>query len=261
MRIELMEPDVVTVEQRARLAPPRAVPTAPAAWAHEEACPGHTHGGTGQAANPAEALALAQAALQASRQAAAISVGIMARAGEIGVEADKATQTADHLQAEAEALLALAQQLTRLAQGLHDAAEDLRPSPARRRAALAENLQRFKAEHLALLRRAEAMLSGGSLLSPQHLVSAAGCGLGQWQQAAAQAGWGHGPDIQALERPHKAFHRALAGLLFAFQQGQSEAVAALYAELQISTDTIAALLDALCVSVLRYNDPTADEAG
>jgi len=231
------------------------------AGASAEARRNPAHGSTGAAGDASEALALAREALRNSRDATGVVQEIMACASAMGAAPEAATETADHIQAESEALLALALRLTWLAQALHDAAEGLRPSPERRRAALAENLQRFKEQHLALLRRAEAMLAGGQPFSPHQLVSAENCALGQWWMAAKQAGWEGAPAFLALERPHQAFHRALAGLLFAHQQGRTELAQALLAELRSAAAVVVGSLDMLCAHILEPNDPAGEPNG
>jgi hypothetical protein len=247
MHVKLMTSDTLAIE----LAPVHAAVADGSAQPRRNTA----HGSTAAASQPGETLALAQAALYSSRQASAVSVGIISATSEIGTEPEKAAAMAAHIQAEAEALLALSLHLTRLAQAMCAAADALRPSPERQRTLLAENLQRFKAHHLGLVARAEAMLAGGAPLSSHELVSAGQCGLGQWWQAAAQAGWGSAAAFLALERPHKAFHRAVAGLLFAHQQHRALAATAYLEELRTHAVGVAENLEALCAEVLGPNGP------
>ena len=252
-----MNADLMTIEtiglERAPHVAPVLLPVATADSAEARRSP--AEGSTAEAAGLDAVLELAQAALHANRQAMAALVGLIRSATEAGVGPEAAAALADHVQAEAEAVQALGARQARLVQALHAAAEALRPTPQRRRAALAENLQRFSAEHQALLLRAESMLAGGQALSPHHLVSADRCGLGHWCQVAGEAGWRQAVAFADLERPHRAFHRALAGVLFAHQQGCPETAALLLGELQAHTAAVGAALDALCARVLEPNAP------
>lgn len=196
------------------------------------------------------ALELAQASYAACREMTAVVGEILHAAEQASGEPERAAAMADHIQAEAAALQSLNQRLARLADNLREAAGELRPSPERQRVAVAAELQRFKEQHLALLRGAEAMLAGGPPINPHHLVPADGCGLGQWLQAARAAGWDRLAAWSAIEQPHKVFHRSLAGLLFACQQRRGDAATRLRDELETNTAALSASLDALCAVVL-----------
>jgi methyl-accepting chemotaxis protein len=261
MNADLMGIEIAAGERAPRSLPAPEPPVVPGSveGAIEEARRNTAYGSTTEAAGPQSVLEVAQAALRTSRQAAAASLEIIHVASEMSSGAEAAAAVAERLQAEAAALKALGQRLSQLGQCLDEAALALRPSAERRRAALAETLQRFKDQHQAMLHRAEAMLAGGPAISPHQLVSAEGCGLGRWWQAAQTAGWGGLVAFAAVERPHRAVHRALAGLLFAHQQRHAEAAARLRAELEANTAALSASLDALCTYILEPNDPAGGE--
>jgi hypothetical protein len=250
MDIDMMGIDIVTGERAPRYlpAPPTAsLPAEGAEEARRNAALGRTTESPLQARS---ALELALASYAACREMTAVVVEILHAAEQASGEPEHAAAVADHIQAEAAALLSLSQRLARLADHLRDAAGELRPSPERRRVAVAAELQRFKEQHLVLLRGAEAMLAGGPPINPHHLVPADGCGLGQWLQTARAAGWDRLPAYAAIEQPHKVFHQSLAGLLFACQQRRGDAAARLRDELETNTASLSTSLDALCAVVL-----------
>jgi methyl-accepting chemotaxis protein len=105
-----------------------------------------------------------------------------------------------------------------------------------------EVLQTFKQAHLNWVQRVAAMLAGGEAFEPHPHTE---CSLGRWYLGRGRMEWGHLPEFEAIDAPHREIHELLAAIVSAHTRGDRGQAEALFAEMKQVSRTVVAALDAL----------------
>jgi hypothetical protein len=207
-------------------------------------------------ADLADVARLARAALSDGRSATALShdlieqIAVLQTAVEGFDDEHGAAESADRLANTCRLLAEISGRLLAHGQAMHTMVARMRPSHAARMASLARMLNAQKDAHDRLVSQAELMVSGGPAILARQVASAAECPLGQWWVAAGRDEWGDINAFLALDKPHRRFHGALAGLVFAYPQGRLDAAEASLADLQAAQRLLAEQLDVLSHSIV-----------
>jgi hypothetical protein len=103
-------------------------------------------------------------------------------------------------------------------------------------------IETFKQAHLNWVKRAEVMLSGGTIIRSHELTSHTECALGRWYVGRGLGEWGHLPEFKAIEAPHREMHQLLVNIANARQRGQNINAKTALADLkQLSQQVVATL--------------------
>ncbi len=156
---------------------------------------------------------------------------------------EQVSATAEEMSAQVEEVSASAQSLSEMAQALQELVRQFK-LPAESVAAETE-IQGFKEAHLSWIRRVEAMLAGGKVIEARELTSHTDCALGRWYHRRGRRDWGHLPEFNAIDAPHREVHQALAAILAAHEQGDGRAAPVAMADLKRASYRVVQALDAL----------------
>ena len=101
-----------------------------------------------------------------------------------------------------------------------------------------------KAAHRAWKTRVRAYLNGDEdAIDPDHIASDRQCELGRWYFGAGKEKFGHLPEMQAIEAPHRELHAKVKQIAELKQAGETEAARGELETVNRLSDRIVSLLD------------------
>lgn len=157
---------------------------------------------------------------------------------------EQVSASAEETSAQVEEVTASAQSLSEMAQTLQELVKQFKLTSET--TAEAENvIETFKQAHLNWVKRVEAMLAGGAIIQAREITSHAECSLGRWYLGRGRREWGHLPEFEAIDAPHREVHELLAKIITAHQRGQTLAAQTALADLKRASQMVVAVLAAL----------------